>query len=436
MIALSSLSRLNIAFGVVIFGLITSIIGIMTNIKLLDWIGIFISLIAALSAFFAYKKLKESLNIIYKVCEAASLGDLEKRVILINDSGQIAKIAKSVNHVLDMSDAFVRESKASFDAVEKGNFNRRIIERGIVGSYDIVAKSVNNAIIAMDKRFSDFSSLILSAEETTQRVLGHVVDASTKLKSDSSEMINASNCAESGVSNIGFSASETTEDAHVVANNASELSAASSEIEVQLNQSRSLNKNAEEMIQKTRDAMNSLTLAMREIGPIVEIIQKIAAQTRLLALNASIEAVRAGEAGIAFAVVAAEVKTLSDQTAHASDDISKRIELIDESASRAQSTIENFVSTVVELTAISEEISAAVSYQIISSNSISEAIRNTANRSDEVKNQVTNVLSSIKQTSNQAQSLSQTAYHLDSEANNLNDEMIKFLDSARKIVGA
>lgn len=436
MTASSSLSRLKFALFLALFGLIITAIGFGIAHAFVEVFGLTLSTTSLVFAALAYNKLTKSIEAISAVCGAAAAGNLEQRLIKTNEGGQILAIADQVNHLLDISDAFVRETSASFGAVQRGNFSRRIIERGLSGAYGDAAATVNTAIAAMDKKFTDFGQLIAMTEATTQRVLSHVINAATKLGRDSDEMIDATNSAESGVSLIGQSATATTNDAKFVANAANELTNSSGHIDQQLGQSREVNERASNKIMQTRKVMNALTTATQEIGPIAEIIRKVAAQTRLLAMNASIEAVHAGAHGVAFAVVANEVKSLSDKTAEASDDIFQRIAQIENNAQAAVQTIEGFVATVEELTQISQEIEKAVAEQLLATNNISKATIETANRSDEMVQSVTDVLGAINQTSSQAQNVDSAAKLLGSEANILNEELGQFLQSAKAIVGA
>lgn len=435
MTASSSLSQLRIAIVIAAAcaGFVT--IGVAFNLQILTWLGLIAGLAAMAFSYVLLQKLTRGINAIKNTCEQAAKGDLEPRIILLGDGGDLKKLGDSVNHVLDMSDAFVREAKAAFGAVQNGNFHRRIIERGILGTYGQAAKTVNLALSTMDNRFTQFGELVAGAEVTTEKVLGRFVVASSSLSNDSNQMIEANSHAEIGVSVIGESAVATTTDAHFVAKSADNLSDASTQIDDQLNLSRDLNESATSQVCETRQAMIELSIATNEIAPIAEIIRKVAGQTRLLALNANIEAVRAGEHGAAFAVVANEVKSLADQTANASDDIVERIQTIEQTAQKANQTIESFVATVEELTQISQTISIAVVNQLKSSKDISEAIHQTANRSDEIAQNVNTVLAAIKQTSAQATNVNNAAQQLGDDAGHLNHELREFLQSARKIVG-
>jgi len=94
------------------------------------------------------------------------------------------------------------------------------------------------------------------------------------------------------------------------------------------------------------ETVRGLALAAGRIGEVVTLIQTVARQTSLLALNASIEAVRAGDAGHGFAVVASGVKKLAGQTAQATEDISQQVKDIQQAVERTAAALKNVHASV------------------------------------------------------------------------------------------
>src|SRR5580658_9197901 len=134
--------------------------------------------------------------------------------------------------------------------------------------------------------------------------------------------------------------------------------------------------------------VRSLAAAAERIGAVVKLIEAIASQTSLLALNATIEAARAGAAGRGFAVVASEVKTLAQQTAKATGDISAQIHDIQEAVSKTVEAIAGVSSSVTTMSNANRQLTGILDHQ-------AEEIDRIGNRAEQVAGAVAGVLPEI-----------------------------------------
>jgi methyl-accepting chemotaxis protein len=163
---------------------------------------------------------------------------------------------------------------------------------------------------------------------------------------------------------------------------------------------------------KTNATVAKLGESSAEIGNVVKVITGIAQQTNLLALNATIEAARAGEAGKGFAVVANEVKELAKQTAHATEDISRKIEAIQGDARGAVEAIRQIGNVINQINDIQNTIATAVEEQTATTGEISRNIAEAASGSSEIALNITGVAQAARGTTEGASDTKQSADEL------------------------
>ncbi len=232
---------------------------------------------------------RDVLERVIRVTSEAAQGNLEARLIGCEDSELLGGVAHSINHLLDMTDAFLREAGASLEHASHGKFFRRVLLRGMRGTFRHKSQLINEATEKMAQNAASLKEV-------------------ERLVSDSAEIAQGA-------------ARESTEAIGVV---------------------------------------KRLGEASERIGSVVHSISQIAWQTKLLAFNAKIEASRAGEAGRGFEVVAQEVKELAQQTATATDSISREISSVRQEIGHTADAISTMSGTIGQLESISTTIQKAV----------------------------------------------------------------------------
>ena len=183
----------------------------------------------------------------------------------------------------------------------------------------------------------------------------------------------------------------------------------------------------------TRERINGLSESAEKIGDIVTVINGIAEQTNLLALNAAIEAARAGEQGRGFAVVADEVRTLAERTSEATSTISDMIGTVQSQVRDASQSMELSESAVVSGNeAVTNIVSSLQAIEQLN-HQLKTVNQDVATGTDAQRGSAgqiaTNLESSKEMTSElyaDAKAVSEQAAGLDSLLNDLNKEIAKF----------
>ncbi len=142
---------------------------------------------------------------------------------------------------------------------------------------------------------------------------------------------------------------------------------------------------------RTADLVRELSAAARQIGDVVALISSIASQTNLLALNATIEAGRAGEAGAASLVVAAEVKTLADQTARATGDHHGADRPHPDLDGEAVTAVEAIIARFREVSTVAAGIARAVERQEAATGAIARDVAEAAAGTGAVRTRIAEV---------------------------------------------
>lgn len=203
------------------------------------------------------------------------------------------------------------------------------------------------------------------------------------------------------------------------------------EIRLRIDNSTRIALSAVEEARKADRSVHSLRQSADSIGNVVRIIDEITGQTNLLALNATIEAARAGEAGKGFAVVAQEVRQLASQTAKATQDVSIRIQAMQDATGNAAQALQSITTVIEEISTISLAIAKSMEAQAAASATIHASIDQAASGAGVVARNARHVTGGARDTESATRHVLSAAADLAGQTVRLRGSIEQLLDGIR-----
>jgi len=250
---------------------------------------------------------------------------------------------------------------------------------------------------AQEKR-KQMGDLADSFEGTAGAIIESVAAAATQLQSTASSMTNTARLTDTQVGNVSDAAEKASQNVQTVAAATEELTSSVQEISRQMTEVTSNVSSAVKEAGTSREHIRSLQETSEKIGSVIDIITDIAEQTNLLALNATIEAARAGEAGKGFAVVASEVKNLAGQTAKATEEVSAHINAIQSATNASASAIEVVGEAISSIEGATNTVTATVEQQASATQQIAENTTQAATGAQDVTRGIQGVAEGASET--------------------------------------
>lgn len=288
-----------------------------------------------------------------------------------------------------------------------------------------------------------FNSLMDSLQATLNQVRAdaqEVSSAATQMASASSHITESSRVQSESAASTAAAVEEVTVSINQVADNTRETRNVSEQAaELSIQGEKSARAAAEQMLGTAESVGLSMQLIERlsqrsnEISGIVKVIRDIAEQTNLLALNAAIEAARAGEQGRGFAVVADEVRKLAERTSTSTSEISGMIDAIQGEVARAVENLKSNNEQVAQGKSLAEEVAATLArinegarVTMERINDISSAASEQGTASNDIARNVEKIAQMTEETSAAISQASTTAHQLEALASKLHAEVSQF----------
>lgn len=298
-----------------------------------------------------------------RVLNEAASGNFTNRVSQDIDDASLAGLAGVFNQLLEQTETNINDLVKSIGELSQGNLGVRI-QGARQGAFKRMKDDFNAAL-------STLATTMAEIMDSGQNVSG----TSAHLEQSSNDMAKRAEQNAASVEETSAAVEQITDSIRQVVNNAQSADVATRKVRESADKTRMVS-------DQTESSIHAMAKASAQIHQVVSVIEDIAFQINLLALNAGVEAARAGDAGRGFSVVASEVRALAQRSQAAVQEISKvidqntqSVEVGVEQVALSRKALEGIISDVEVASDQISEIARAVEQQSVGIEEVNTAIR-------------------------------------------------------------